>query len=195
MGQRTSASASLEYTGQEASCPNAKDLAGLVRVVRSGLVPNERVVAVLEPTSMGWYPLVLWLARAGCTVIRVKGQRVRALRCYLSEYAKTDVVDAHVLASLPSFGECALQPLHLPSAEQLALSRLTKQRVRYREEAISATNRRLLELIRWRSRYSRKRYQKRSRSRGASRSVAFGGLRGNVARTNHWASGSSIGVG
>jgi len=73
---------------------------------------------------------------------------VKALRRYLSEYAKTDAVDAHVLASLPSFGERSLQPLHLPTAEQLALNRLTKQRVRYREE-IGSTKKRLLELIRW----------------------------------------------
>ena len=126
----------------------AGELRELVRAVRSGLRKGDRVVAVLEPTSMCWYPLARWLTRAGCTVIRVKGQRVKALRRYLSEYAKTDALDAHVLGRLPAFGGPGLQPLYVPSAEQQALNRLTKQRVRY-QEAISATKRRLKDLIRW----------------------------------------------
>lgn len=72
----------------------AGELRELVRTIRSGLSEGDRVLVVLEPTSMCWYPLARWLTRAGCTVIRVKGQRVKALRRYLSEYAKTDALDA-----------------------------------------------------------------------------------------------------
>jgi transposase len=71
-----------------------KDLKRLVRVVRAGLGKDDQVLAIMEPTGMSWFPIAQWLMRAGCTVIRVKGQRVKALRRYLSEHAKTDVLDA-----------------------------------------------------------------------------------------------------
>jgi transposase len=102
----------------------------------------------MEPTGMAWFPLAHWLARAGCTVIRVKGQRVKALRRYLSEHAKTDVLDAQLLGSLPGFGRKGLTPLYLPNREQHALNRLTKQRRRYQED-ISSILRRLKSLVRW----------------------------------------------
>ena len=125
-----------------------KDLQRLIRQARSGLRREDQVLAVMEPTGMAWFPVAQWLRRAGCTVIRVKGQRVKALRRYLSEYAKTDVLDARLLGALPRFGVQGLTPLYLPSAEQHALTRLTKQRRRYQED-ISSILRRLRDLIRW----------------------------------------------
>jgi transposase len=89
-----------------------------------------------------------WLQRAGVTVIRVKGQRVKALRKYLSEHAKTDAADAHVLGAMPGFGGRGLDPVHVPGPDQHALQRLTKQRHRYQELMCSA-RRRVLDLIRW----------------------------------------------
>lgn len=125
-----------------------KDLQRLVRLARVGLGREDKVLAVMEPTGMAWFPVAQWLMRAGCTVIRVKGQRVKALRRYLSEHAKTDVLDARLLGALPGFGGKGLTPLFLPSAQQLALNRLTKQRRRYQEE-IGSILRRLRDLIRW----------------------------------------------
>ena len=80
--------------------------------------------------------------------MRVKGQRVKALRQYLSEHAKTDLADAHVLGALPSFGCRSLDPVHVPSPQHHALQRLTKQRHRY-QELICSSRRRILDLIRW----------------------------------------------
>ena len=125
-----------------------KDLERLIRQARSGLRREDQVLAVMEPTGMAWFPIAQWLRRANCTVIRVKGQRVKALRRYLSEHAKTDVLDARLLGTLPRFGTKGLTPLYLPSAEQHALTRLTKQRRRYQED-ISSILRRLRDLIRW----------------------------------------------
>ncbi len=125
-----------------------KDLERLVQQARAGLGPEDQVVAVMEPTGMAWFPIAHWLARAGCRVIRVKGQRVKALRKYLSEHAKTDVLDAKVLGSLPAFGGRGLTPLYLPTADKHALTRLTKQRRRYQED-IGAILRRLRDLMRW----------------------------------------------
>jgi transposase len=123
------------------------ELEKLVRLVLKDLAPGDRVVAVMEPTGMAWFPVAHWLQRSGCEVIRVKGQRVKALRKYLSEHAKTDALDAHLLGSLPGFGG-KLTPLYLPKSNQQALNRLTKQRARYREQ-IADTLRRLKDFIRW----------------------------------------------
>jgi transposase len=128
----------------------APDLKKLVCRIRDGLSPTDQVPVVMEPTGMSWFPVSHWVSRAGCNVIRVKGQRVKALRRYLCEHAKTDVLDAQVLGAMPAFGKKGLTPLYLPNAQQHALMRLTKQRRRYQEETCSI-RRRLRDLIRWAS--------------------------------------------
>lgn len=124
------------------------DLKRFVATVKSGTAGDATIAAVMEPTGMAWFPVAAWLQRAGVKVIRVKGQRVKALRKYLSEHAKTDMADAHVLGAMPGFGGRALDPVHVPAPAQHTLQRLTKQRHRYQELVCSA-RRRLLDLIRW----------------------------------------------
>jgi transposase len=102
----------------------------------------------MEPTGMAWFPVARWLERAGIRVIRVKGQRVRALRRYLSEHAKTDAADATVLGSIPLFGGAPADPVYVPDADRHALQRLTRQRERLEDE-VAAIKRRLLDLVRW----------------------------------------------
>lgn len=126
----------------------APSLTTFIAAVTSNLPPGAMVTAVMEPTGMAWFPVAAWLQRAGITVIRVKGKRVKALRRYLSEHAKTDAVDAHVLGVLPHFGGPALDPVFVPAPAQHALQRLTKQRERY-QAAVCSGKRRLLDLIRW----------------------------------------------
>lgn len=120
----------------------------LIARLRNGLAPGSTVTAVMEPTGMAWFPIAHWLSRAGITVIRVKGQRVRALRRYLSEHAKTDAADAYVLGAIPLFGGVPVDPVYVPDAERHALQRLTRQRERLEDEA-AAIKRRLLDLVRW----------------------------------------------
>jgi len=105
---------------------------------------------VMEPTGMSWFPVAHRLADAGVAVARVKGKRVKALRRYLSEHAKTDLADAHVLAAIPGFGGPRLDPVHIPAPKSHALQRLTKQRGRM-QDAIADAKRRLLDLVRWAS--------------------------------------------
>lgn len=124
------------------------DLKRFVSTIKNGVPPETPITAVMEPTGMAWFPVATWLQRAGVRVIRVKGQRVKALRKYLSEHAKTDAADAHVLGAIPGFGGRGLDPVHVPGPEQHALQRLTKQRHRYQELVCSA-RRRVLDLIRW----------------------------------------------
>ena len=126
----------------------AADLQHVVDTVTAQVPPRTSVQAVMEPTGMAWFPVASWLNAAGVEVIRVKGQRVKALRKYLSEHAKTDLADAHLLGAMPSIGQLRLEPLHLPSPEHHALQRLTKQRHRY-QQMRCASKRRLLDLVRW----------------------------------------------
>ncbi len=125
-------------------------LDAFVAKATEGLVPGASVQVLMEPTGMSWFPIAHRLADAGVEVIRVKGQRVRALRRYLSEHAKTDLADAHVLGAMPLFGGPCFDPVHIPSPKSHALQRLTKQRARY-QDAVAASRRRLLDLVRWAS--------------------------------------------
>src|SRR5919107_6420068 len=120
----------------------------LIARLRDGMPPSGAITAVMEPTGMSWFPVARWLGRAGVRVIRVKGQRVRALRRYLSEHAKTDAADAYVLGSIPLFGGVSADSVYVPDAERHALQRLTRQRERLEDE-VSAIRRRLLDLVRW----------------------------------------------
>lgn len=73
--------------------------------------------------------------------------RVKALRRHLSEHARTDLADAHVLAAMPGFGGPRLDPVHIPAAGSHALQRLVKQR-RHMRDAVAAAKRRLIDLVR-----------------------------------------------
>lgn len=128
--------------------PDSLD-AFLARVLE-GRPDGSSIQAVMEPTGMSWFPVAHRLSDAGIRVARVKGKRVKALRRYLSEHAKTDLADAQVLAAMPGFGGPRLDPVHIPAAKSHALQRLTKQRSRLQDD-VAAAKRRLLDLIRWAS--------------------------------------------
>jgi transposase len=123
-------------------------LHSLVARLQNGLPADSTITAVMEPTGMSWFPVACWLEQAGIKAIRVKGQRVRALRRYLSEHTKTDAADAYVLGAIPLFGGVPADPVYVPTADRHALQRLTRQRERLEEEA-STIKRRLIDLVRW----------------------------------------------
>ena len=124
------------------------DLKRFIIALKAGISAEVPITALMEPTGMAWFPVAAWLQRAGVKVIRVKGQRVKALRKYLSEHIKSDSADAHVLGAMPGFGGRGLDAVHVPGSEQHALQRLTKQRQRY-QELVGSARRRVLDLIRW----------------------------------------------
>jgi len=126
----------------------ADSLGNLVARLRDGASADSPITAVMEPTGMAWFPVARWLKQAGIKVIRVKGQRVRALRRYLSEHTKTDAADAYVLGAIPVFGGVPADPVYVPDAERHALQRLTRQRERLEDE-VTAIKRRLIDLVRW----------------------------------------------
>jgi transposase len=126
----------------------SESMTAFMQKATADLPRGARIQALMEPTGMSWFPIAVWLARAGAETIRVKGKRVKALRRYLSEHAKTDTSDAHILGAMPSYGGPPFDPLYIPSPKQHALQRLTKQRARY-QNAICCSKRRLLDLLRW----------------------------------------------
>lgn len=125
-------------------------LSGLVAKFRDGLPAGSTITAVMEPNGMSWFPVARWLEQAGIKAIRVKGQRVRALRRYLSEHTKTDAADAYVLGAIPLFGGVPVDPVYVPNADRHAKQRLTRQRERLEEE-VATIKRRLIDLVRWAS--------------------------------------------
>ena len=74
-------------------------LTSFMQKVTADLPPGATIQALMEPTGMSWFPIAVWLSHAGAEAIRVKGKRVKALRRYLSEHAKTDNSDAHTLGA------------------------------------------------------------------------------------------------
>jgi transposase len=126
----------------------SQSLDDLVERATADLPAGATVQALMEPTGMSWFPVACRLTKAGITVIRVKGQRVRALRRYLSEHAKTDAADAKLLASMPLYGGLSFDPIAIPSPKAHALQRLTKQRSRY-QDVVCSSKRRLIDLVRW----------------------------------------------
>jgi transposase len=104
--------------------------------------------AVMEPTGMAWFPVAVFLARQGVGVFVVNAQQVADLRRYYKKHAKSDRIDARVLAKLPIVNEEQLHRLELPSAIALACQRGCKQLDRLMK-AHTATKNRLLALDRF----------------------------------------------
>lgn len=115
----------------------------LLTVARAGTGGPTRLLAVLEATGMSWYMVGVYLERAGVEVYRVNGQQVADLRRFYQRHAKSDRIDARVLARLFLLHPERLHRLVLPSAAQMALQRACRELNR-QTRRISATKRRLL---------------------------------------------------
>ncbi|MBU4226510.1 MAG: IS110 family transposase [Chloroflexi bacterium] len=59
-----------------------------------------QVQAVMEPTGMAWFPVAVFLIRHAATVFLVNSQQVADLQRYYRKHAKSDRIDARVLAKL-----------------------------------------------------------------------------------------------
>ena len=100
------------------------------------------VQVVMEPTGMAWFPVAVYLMRHDVTVYLVNSQEVADLRRYYQRHAKSDRIDARVLARLPLVNPEKLHRLHLPEAPALACQRSCKQLDRLSTQ-ISAIHNRL----------------------------------------------------
>lgn len=111
------------------------DLDRLLAIARSGTQGNVQLIAVLEPTGMAWFPISVYLQSKGVLVYRVSGQQVADQRRVYQRRAKTDRIDARVLARLPLTLSERLYPLSLPTAPQLALQRACREVFRLTQQA------------------------------------------------------------
>jgi transposase len=94
---------------------------------REGAACDEPLTVVTEPTGMAWFPVAVFCARRGVTVYGVNSQQVANLRRYYQRHAKSDRIDARVLAKLPVVSPEKLHPLQVRSAEHLACQRGCKE--------------------------------------------------------------------
>jgi transposase len=70
----------------------------------------EEVMVVMEPTRNAWVPLAAWFRRRGATVVMVPSEQSSDLRAYYAKHAKTDRLDAQLLARLPVLHPEGLHP-------------------------------------------------------------------------------------
>jgi transposase len=106
---------------------SATALEQLFRCAREGAPEDEPLVVVMEPTGMAWLPIAAFCQRQGVSVYLVNSQQVADLRRYYRKHAKSDRIDARVLARLPIVSPEKLHPLQLISAAQLACQRGCKE--------------------------------------------------------------------
>jgi len=82
---------------------------------------------IMEPTGMAWFPIAAYLTQRAIPVYLAQGQQVADLRRFYSRHAKSDLVDAQVLARLAGVNQEHLHRLILPPAEGFACQRACKQ--------------------------------------------------------------------
>ena len=98
-------------------------LSHLLEVAQAGSIDGQ-LQAVMEPTGMAWFPVAVFLIRQAVTVYLVNSQQVPDLRKYFKKHAKSDRIDARVLAKLPLVDEernyivwNSPMPRHWPASE------------------------------------------------------------------------------
>jgi len=103
------------------------ELAAMLQRAREGAPPDRPVAVVMEPTGLAWLPVAVYLMRHPVTVYLVNSQPVADLRRYYHKHAKSDRIDARVLAKLPLVSPEKLHALVLPPAALLKCQRACKQ--------------------------------------------------------------------
>jgi len=120
---------------------SAQSLKRLFELARADGAPDEPLVVVMEPTGMVWFPIAVFCQGYGVKVFLVNGQQVADLRRYYRKHAKSDRIDARVLAKLPVVSPEKLHPLHLAAASHLVCQRGCKELDRLMVLATAIQNR------------------------------------------------------
>lgn len=118
----------------------ASELDWLLARAREG-APTPAVQLVMEPTGMAWFPVAAYYARQEVPLYLVNSQQVADLRRYYKRHAKSDRIDARVLARLPLVNPDKLHRLLLPSATTLACQRGCKELERLVAQIVAVKNR------------------------------------------------------
>ena len=118
----------------------AAELDSLLAGARQGADSSE-VQVVMEPTGMAWFPIAVYLEQQQVPVYLVNCQEVSDLRKYYQRHAKSDRIDARVLAQLPSVNPEHLHRLTPASAKLLACQRGCKELDRLSRAMVALQNR------------------------------------------------------
>jgi transposase len=113
----------------------------VLRAARADAPDDLHLVAILEATGMAWYSVGIYLRRHGVDVYRVNGQKVADLRRVYKRHAKSDRIDARVLARLALTCPESLHRCFFPSAPQMALQRACREVVRLTDRITASKNR------------------------------------------------------
>src|SRR5206468_2753939 len=116
------------------------ELSQLLARARDGASSAE-VQIVMEPTGMAWFPVAVYYARQAVPVYLVNSQQVADLRRYYTRHAKSDRIDARVLARLPLVNPDKLHRLVLPAATTFACQRACKQLDHFATQITAVKNR------------------------------------------------------
>ena len=115
----------------------------MLAAARAGASPDVHLIAVLEATAMSWFTVGVYLERQGVEVYRVNGQQVADLRKVYQRHAKSDRIDARVLARLYVTHPEQLHRVFLPTGLQMALQRACRE-LKRQTNLIAASKQRLL---------------------------------------------------
>ena len=113
----------------------------VLAAARADAPEDVRLTAVLEATGMSWYAVGLYLERHGVEVYRVNGQQVADLRRVFQRHAKSDRIDARVLARLLLLCPERLHRCFFPTGPQMALQRACREVARLTEQVAASKNR------------------------------------------------------
>jgi transposase len=120
--------------------PRAGDLDNLVARARQGAVSPE-LQAVMEPTGMVWFPIADYLSHQQVAIYLVSGQQVKDFRRFLKKHAKSDRVDARILAKLPQVNPEGIHLLRIPDAATMACQRACREMDRLSRQITAIGNR------------------------------------------------------
>jgi transposase len=113
----------------------------VLTAARADASVNTEYKAVMEATGMSWFVIGQYLERAGVAVYRVNGQQVSELRRIYKRRAKSDRIDARVLARLPLLYPERLHRCFFPSGQHMSLQRACREVERLTEQVTASKNR------------------------------------------------------
>jgi transposase len=113
----------------------------VLAAARADAPDDVHLMAVLEATGMAWYSVGIYLEHHGVEVFRVNGQQVADLRRVYQRHAKSDRIDARVLARLPLLCPEHLHRCPFPSGPQMALQRACREVDRLTDDIAASKNR------------------------------------------------------
>jgi transposase len=120
---------------------DSADIDDVLDTARAGTSGPVRLQAVLEATGMAWYTVGQYLDRHNVDVYRVNGQQVADLRRVYQRHAKSDRIDARVLARLPLVMPDSLHRCFFPSGSLITLQRACREVKRLKDTVTASKNR------------------------------------------------------